>query len=313
MHIAHMQTIRRNLIWVGWELAHNSFTISATNWTVSFSNKKTIRCNSISTGRCTRKLGSFVIHSKHPERWLKKLHTVLWELENLIFGKLGEVGNVMIHNSCETWFFHQNFLKIIYDAKQDIGTPPIQPVSHSRWWKWQKHGREAMHDREGLLLINKQPNKAEPGVINVLHSVALHSAGWDRALVTAWLQNWRRIQMKMRERWRPTSISVQSSPAPWSFSLSLQLFFSQFSSHPLQSNRAQRPDAVRSHETGLFEIITNPDLRSHPVPLTCRAPSCMSHLNRPLSGYRHCCRCFLCHRFDTFDPTPVWLWCHVTR
>ena len=74
-------------------------------------------------------------------------------------------------------------------------------------------------------------------------------------------------------------------------------FFSQFSSHPLQSNRAQRPDAVRCHETGLFEIITNPDLRSHPVPLTCRAPSCMSHLNRPLAGYRHCCRCFLCHRF----------------
>ena len=28
---AHMQTIRRNLIWVGWELAHNSFTTSATN------------------------------------------------------------------------------------------------------------------------------------------------------------------------------------------------------------------------------------------------------------------------------------------
>ena len=74
-------------------------------------------------------------------------------------------------------------------------------------------------------------------------------------------------------------------------------FFSQFSSHPLQSNRAQRPDAVRCQETGLFEIITNPDLRSHPVPLTCRAPSCMSHLNRPLAGYRHCCRCFLCHRF----------------
>ena len=160
-------------------------------------------------------------------RWLKKLHNVLWELENLIFGKLGEVGNVMIHNSCETWFFHQNFLKIIYDAKQDIGTPPIQPVSHSSWWKWQKHDREAMHGREGLLLINKQPNKAEPGVINILHAVALHSAGWDRALVTAWLQNWewRRIQMKMRERWRPTSISVQSSLAPWSFSLSLQLFF----------------------------------------------------------------------------------------
>ena len=232
-------------------------------------------------------------------RWLKKLHNVLWELENLIFGKLGEVGNVMIHNSCETWFFHQNFLKIIYDAKQDIGTPPIQPVSHSSWWKWQKHDREAMHGREGLLLINKQPNKAEPGVINILHAVALHSAGWDRALVTAWLQNWewRRIQMKMRERWRPTSISVQSSLAPWSFSLSLQLFFSQFSSHPLQSNRAQRPDAVRSQETGLFEIITNPDPRSHPVSLTCRAPSCMSHLNRPLAGYRHCCRCFLCHRF----------------
>ena len=40
-----------------------------------------------------------------------------------------------------------------------------------------------MHDREGL--INKQPNKAEPGVINILHAVALHSAGWDRALVTA--------------------------------------------------------------------------------------------------------------------------------
>ena len=130
-----MQTIRRNLIWVGWELAHNSFTISATNWTVSFSNKKTIRCNSISTGRCTRKLGSFVIHSKHPERWLKKLHTVLWELENLIFGKLGEVGNVMIHNSCETWFFHQNFLKMIYDAREGPADQarhwnPSHPASH---------------------------------------------------------------------------------------------------------------------------------------------------------------------------------------
>ena len=192
-------------------------------------------------------------------------------------------------------------------TKQDIGTPPIQPVSHSSWWKWQKHGREGWS-------INSQTRRSQGWSIfyTLLPYIQLdgtehwwlHDCKIENEGEFKW--KWERDDDQPRFQCNPV---LPHDPSHFLFSC----FSSQFSFHPLQSNRAQRPDAVRSHETGLFEIITNPDLRSHPVPLTCRAPSCMSHLNRPLAGYRHCCRCFLCHRFDTFDPTPVWLWCHVTR
>ena len=49
MHIAHMQTIRRNLIWVGWELAHNSFTTSATNLAIQLCHLQTNKKQSDAT------------------------------------------------------------------------------------------------------------------------------------------------------------------------------------------------------------------------------------------------------------------------
>ena len=133
-----MQTIRRNLIWVGWELAHNSFTSSATNLATQLCHLQTNKKQSDAT--------LFLQVGVHVS-W-----EVTWFTQNIRNNVMAQgaphrvvgIGKFDLrkawwswkcYDSCETWFFHQNFLKMIYDAREGPADQarhwnPSHPASH---------------------------------------------------------------------------------------------------------------------------------------------------------------------------------------